>query len=225
MTEFFVDWVPTPQIEAVEAAVREHFADSPRRFEHSIGCAQTAVLMAELYGADKNNAALAGLLHDWDKTLDAKDLRTQAKETSSGLTQAQIESGLFDPILHAVVGAETIKKKYPLMSPEVYSAIAKHTVGDSDMSPLDAIIYIADIIEPTRGIVAGDTKDLSKTTQQQQRYQAFLAGLRESVGVSSLSQLLLAAYRHNIIYLLETSKVLYPHSASIYNALLVGENV
>ena len=52
-------------------------------------------------------------------------------------------------------GAETVGTPRELADkagedPEVLSAIAKHTLGDEAMSPLDCIVYLADALEPGR---------------------------------------------------------------------------
>ena len=44
----------------------------PSRYLHSMGVSQTAEQLARIYGADENDAAVAGLLHDWDKALSFK---------------------------------------------------------------------------------------------------------------------------------------------------------
>lgn len=40
---------------------------SEARYEHSINVAREAVKLAELYGADKDKAEIAGILHDVTK--------------------------------------------------------------------------------------------------------------------------------------------------------------
>lgn len=41
----------------------------PSRYAHCMGVSQTAEQLARIYGADERAAAVAGLLHDWDKSL------------------------------------------------------------------------------------------------------------------------------------------------------------
>ena len=54
------------------------------------------------------------------------------------------------PVLHAPVGAYVAKERYGVVDNEVLCAIRRHTVGAEDMSLLDAIVYVADMIEPGR---------------------------------------------------------------------------
>lgn len=51
-----------------------------------------------------------------------------------------------------------VKNKYDIDDEEVLSAIAHHTVGKVRMTPLEAIIFIADYIEPNRKMIPGLTE-------------------------------------------------------------------
>ena len=42
---------------------------TPQRYEHSLGVAEEAVVLAKRFGIDKNKACIAGLLHDCAKCL------------------------------------------------------------------------------------------------------------------------------------------------------------
>jgi predicted HD superfamily hydrolase involved in NAD metabolism len=53
-------------------------------------------------------------------------------------------------VLHARLGASIAQEAFGVHDPEVLSAIAKHTVGDDAMSPLDCAVYLADGLEPGR---------------------------------------------------------------------------
>ena len=53
-------------------------------------------------------------------------------------------------VLHARLGAELARERYGVTDERVLSAIRKHTLGSSAMSRLDAIVYLADTVEPGR---------------------------------------------------------------------------
>ena len=53
-------------------------------------------------------------------------------------------------ILHAPAGMVVARDEYGVRDPRILSAIRKHTVGDGHMSPMDALIYVSDFIEPGR---------------------------------------------------------------------------
>ena len=58
------------ELEAVRAKLEVRMVEKPRRYQHSLGVAKTAYEIARAYDVDCFSAALAGLLHDWDKVLD-----------------------------------------------------------------------------------------------------------------------------------------------------------
>ena len=60
-----------------------------------------------------------------------------------------------DSVLHAPVGALLARDTYGVRDSQILSAIRKHTIGDAEMSPMDALIYTADFIEPNRKPFAG----------------------------------------------------------------------
>ena len=181
-----------------EQAVRERLGG--RRMEHVLGCAHTASALASIYGVDPEHAMLAGLLHDWDKSLGESELIERARQLRPDLDYSD-ESTL--PVVHAFTGAAAVRERFPELPEEVLTAIARHTVGDTVMSPLDCIVYVADMIEPTRSFEGADT-------------------LRELVGTLSLEQLYFEAYRCTVRYLLDKGLPLYRDTATIYNSALKG---
>ncbi len=115
---------------------------SPKRVVHSVNTAVQAVALADIYGVDPVKAKIAGLLHDAGKG-------NAAQATRCGVTLDDIEKK--DPELaHGRIGAAMIQMDLGLNDPEIISAITYHTTGKADMSLLDKIIYLADIIEPGR---------------------------------------------------------------------------
>ena len=54
------------------------------------------------------------------------------------------------PILHAYAGADLARTKYGVTDEAVLRAIRLHTTGDAHMTKLDKILYLADMIEPSR---------------------------------------------------------------------------
>ena len=111
----------------------------PQRMEHTAYVLETAVSLAAKYGADQKKARIAALLHDCAKYL--------PKETL--LSYADTEPPML-PILHAAAGADYAKTAYGVSDPEILQAIRLHTTGESGMTVLDKIIYLADMIEPSR---------------------------------------------------------------------------
>ena len=108
---------------------------------------QSAVELAELFGADVLKARIAGLLHDCAKEVDKDEAVLLCDEMGIEIDdEKRVQKGL----LHADLGAELIKRDYKIDDKEIYDAVKYHTMGRRNMTTLDKIIYLADFIEPNR---------------------------------------------------------------------------
>ena len=117
-----------------------------RRVPHVLGCAETAVQLAKIWGADPQDAYRAGLLHDVTKALDGE----QQLALCRGLNLPMDEFSQENPkTLHAHTGAMVAQRIFGENS-AVVSAIDSHTTGKAGMSMLEKIIYVADYMEPNR---------------------------------------------------------------------------
>lgn len=123
----------------------------PSRFTHSLGVMNTAVRLAEIYGADKKKAELAGILHDCAKNLSSEQLINLCDQNGiEVLPEERGNHNIAEALLHSKVGALLAKNLYDVEDSEVLDAIYYHTVGRPDMPLLVKIIYISDFIEPGR---------------------------------------------------------------------------
>ncbi len=120
---------------------------SAKRMRHSLGVAETAMQLAQRYGIPAEEARLAGLLHDYARDLPPKTLLAVAEQ--AGLISNPVDR-LAPDLLHGPVAAWLIPQEFGIVDPEILRAVAVHTLGAEDMSRLDKIIYLADLIEPTR---------------------------------------------------------------------------
>ncbi len=117
------------------------------RYQHTLGVAYTAACLAMRYGADMEKAYLAGLLHDCAKCIPDGERLKLCRKWKIEATEFEKE----DPsLLHAKMGAYLAEEEYGITDPEILSAVACHTTGKPDMSPLELILFIADYIEPNR---------------------------------------------------------------------------
>jgi len=119
----------------------------PSRYRHSVSVAKTAERLADIYGADKEKAYLAGLVHDCAKNYPMEELFSMAKEFSLEIDEISKSSW---GLVHGYVGAQVAKRDYEIDDSEIYDAIYYHTIGKADMPLLTKIIYLADGIEPLR---------------------------------------------------------------------------
>ncbi len=119
----------------------------PERYEHSIGVAYTAAAMAMRYDADVQKALVAGILHDCAKCMDHEEQLKIIKKQGLPVTEFEIKN---PKLLHAGIGAYLVEHTYGVRDEEILSAIRYHTTGRPDMTKLEKIIFLADIIEPNR---------------------------------------------------------------------------
>jgi predicted HD superfamily hydrolase involved in NAD metabolism len=57
------------------------------------------------------------------------------------------EDSIGTPVMHAFMGAAAAKKVYGITDKSVLDAIRYHTTGHADMTPLEKLIFLADMIE------------------------------------------------------------------------------
>ncbi len=117
------------------------------RYAHTVRVARLADRLAAAHGEDTGRARTAGMLHDLARLYDAERLVRECE--ARGMAIDAFERAV-PIVLHARLGAELARERFGITDPAILSAIAKHTVGARDMSRLDAIVYLADGLEPGR---------------------------------------------------------------------------
>lgn len=131
--------------EQIEGILRAEL--KPGRFLHTMGVMATARELAEIHGESEMRAQLAGLLHDNAKSLNLETMRAIARAAGLKLSEGEQASA---SLMHAPVGAYLARTRFGVTDAAVLDAIRYHTTGRPGMAPLEAIIYIADMIEPNR---------------------------------------------------------------------------
>lgn len=136
------------------------------RVPHAQGVCETAREMAKRFGADEALAARAGILHDVTKALNKTQQLALAEKLGVQLTEFERQN---PQLLHAKTGAAAARALFGECE-EVASAIAWHTTGKPNMTKLEKIVYLADMIEPNRSyptvdeIRAAAERDLDEGT-------------------------------------------------------------
>ena len=108
---------------------------------------ETAVQLALIHGADAEKCRIAGLLHDCAKGLGTVEMLKLIDEYAVELYPGEKD---YPELLHAPAGRAVAVRDYGVTDAEILSAIRFHTVGSHNMSLIDAIIFVADFIEPNR---------------------------------------------------------------------------
>ena len=123
-----------------------------RRFNHTIGVVSEAERLAEKFGVDVKKARITALLHDCAKNLDetsGEDFPALCQKYGVMLDAcAKNERAL----VHAFLGAAVAYKDYGIEDNDILEAIYYHTTARANMTPLEKLIYIADMTEPGRTI-------------------------------------------------------------------------
>ncbi len=161
-------------IERIAGKLRQN--TNPQRYEHSLRVAETARALAQRFGQDGERAYLAGLLHDCAKHLsDEETLRLAAQ---AGIRPDLAQAAVPRVLLHGPVGAVLARTLYGVTVEAVLQAIARHQSGAADMTPLDNLVRLADMIEPGR---SGGTAETLRALAQRSPEAALLHGLRVKI--------------------------------------------
>ena len=169
---------------------------SPARYVHSLSVAKTARKIARAYGYDPHVARMAGLLHDWDKALKPERLADRVAHYHIDVDEELVKTMPW--VLHGMTAAAVLAEEAPQFGEEVYSAIARHTVGASNMTPMDMIVFVADKVEPTH--------DVSVYKQ-----------LYKQIGDITLEDLFFGVLKESMAYLVRSDKPISRESVEVWN--------
>lgn len=117
-----------------------------KRINHVQGCRDTAIQLAQRWGADVNDAARAGLLHDVTKAVDGPLQLTLCDAYGTPVDDFSAEN---TKTLHAVTGSLVAREVFG-ENEAVVGAIRWHTTGKAGMTTLEKVLYVADYVEPNR---------------------------------------------------------------------------
>ena len=107
--------------------------------------AETAVKLAEIYGADKNKAEAAALFHDIAKPLSQEE--SDAEVIKYGLPACLIGNR---NLAHGHIAACWARDRFGVTDEEVLDAVRYHTSAKKNIPLLSKIIFVADTVEPGR---------------------------------------------------------------------------
>ena len=117
------------------------------RYNHVLGVAETAKKLAGLNNVDEDIAELAGFAHDVAKNMQIDEMKKIMDENNIILSEVEeINKSLW----HSIIAPIVAKEKLGIEDEEILSSLRWHATGKEDMTTLEKIIYIADMIEATR---------------------------------------------------------------------------
>lgn len=190
MLEFAAD-------EQYVAQLRQYLG--PARVRHSINVAESAWALAQRFApplADK--AALAGLLHDNAKGLDAAELMEAARLHDIEITPAERK---YPKLLHGKVGAALLGERFGVQDAEIAQCVADHVTGRVGMGLLSRVLFVADQIARDR--------DFDGVEE-----------LRQAATVS-LERAVLIVAKNKLMYVIAKQRVIEPMTVAVYNEQLM----
>lgn len=170
---------------------------TPSRYEHVLRVAETVKPLAIHYGVDEERVVRAALLHDIAKNMERSKLR---EWLVSGQADERL-LGYHHELWHGPVGAMIAKQLFQEDDEEVLNAVRYHTTGRAQMSDLEKIVYIADLIEPGRDFPG-------------------IESLR-AVSMDSLDEAMKQCIAHSIQYLASKRVAIFPDSFECYNEYML----
>lgn len=157
------------------------------RAEHSKRVAFLAGMTAGKYHIDEYSAVLAGVMHDVAKNL---------PDDSPYLKGFAFPKGIPSPVMHQYTGAYVAENAFGIHDEDVLNAIRYHTTGRRNMSPLEKLIYLADMLESGRNF------------PDVERLRGYLN--------QDLDECMYECLKHQVDYLKTTGAAIDPITLSVY---------
>lgn len=176
------------------ACVQEQLTE--QRYIHTVGVMETAVKLAERFGADVKKAEIAAIFHDYAKFRPKEEMKQIILNGGGPLEVLDFHHELW----HAPAGAVLVKTEVGITDEDILSAIRFHTSGRPNMALLEKVIYVADYIEPGRRF----------------------PGVEEvrTLAEEDLDSALIQALKNTITFLISKNQAVYPETVATYNALV-----
>ena len=159
----------------------------PSRRKHTLGVALTAAKYAAKYKLPERKVILAAALHDV-----AKNMPLTAPELAGFALQEEVPA----PVLHQYAGAYVAEHSLGIDDEDVLNAVRYHTSGRPNMSDLEKLIFLSDMLEPGR-----DFKGIEK--------------LRRALE-NDLNECMYLSLKHELKYLKRGGGTIYPLTFKAY---------
>lgn len=171
-----------------------------KRYNHTLGVVKTALELAEIYNVNKEKAEIAALSHDIAKNMKIYELKKIIDDEGISLT---IDEENNVELWHSIVAPILGRKIFKIEDNDILNAMRYHTTGRENMSKLEKIIYLADLIEPSRNFNGVD--ELRRISRQ------------------DLDLAMLKSLTHTIKYLLDKNVAIDGNTIKARNYLLYNK--
>ena len=169
-----------------------------RRLKHSLNVSKCAVKLSEIYNCDKEKAKIAGLVHDCAKYFNDEQIEDCIKKFNIELDPLE-ENNL--ALSHSVIGSYVAKEVFEIEDEEILNAVKYHTTGRENMTLLEKIIYMADLIE-------------------EGRYFPKVQELRELTYSGKLEEALILSFNNTIKFVIDNNQLIHPRTVKARNYIL-----
>lgn len=167
------------------------------RYTHTLGVMESALKLANRYGANEKKTELAAIFHDYAKFRPKEEMKRIIMDEKMPAELLDFNSELW----HAPVGAFLVQKEAGINDEEILDAIRYHTSGRVGMTLLEKVIYLADYIEPGRHFPGVDE-------------------VRE-MAEHNLDQALIKSIQNTIFFLMKKGQPVFPATFYTYNDLIM----
>lgn len=178
--------------EEIMAVLKERL--TPRRYIHSLNVAESATMLARIYGADEEKAYTAGLVHDSCKDMPAGLQLSYLLENKVEMTDLEINTA---KLYHAMSGKVFARNEFGIEDEDMLNAVRYHTTGRRGMSLLEKIIFVADFIS--------DERDYNGVEIMREK------------AVSSLDEAIVEGLSFTIKDLIDAERLVHPDTLDAYN--------
>ena len=171
------------------------------RYIHSLGVADSARQLAEIYGADTEKAYFAGLVHDIMKNASRDEQLDIIEKGGITLTTAEKNN---PKLWHGIAGECYLRTHMGITDPEILGSVRYHTTGKAGMALLEKIIYVADYISAERIYPDVDV-------------------MRNLAINHSLEEASLYSLQYTFMKLTPEKGIIHTDSVDFYNELIINE--
>lgn len=135
------DYIKENNIYKLEFADRLKKYLTPSRWRHTVGVAVCAAEMCPRFGIEEKSALIAAALHDCAKYLN---------EGCAELVGFVPPDNVPQPVIHQYSGAFVAENVFGIKDADILNAIRYHTSGRENMSDLEKLIFLSDLLEEGR---------------------------------------------------------------------------
>ncbi len=169
-----------------------------RRLRHSLNVAKCAIELSKIYNCDENKAEIAGLIHDCAKYFDNEQVKECVEKYNISLDELEKNN---IALSHSTIGAYVAKEEFNINDEDIINAIKYHTTGKENMSLLEKVIYMADLIEEGRNFPGVD--ELRKLTYE-----------------GKLDDAIVLSFNNTIKFVINNNQLIHPRTVEARNYIL-----